>query len=90
MNDDSLDEALTALPAPALDPAFATRVLAVARTELTPPPARLGTSLQLGLALRGALVPALLSVAAVGRTTLTVEAAATIYDGSQGPKRSKP
>jgi hypothetical protein len=89
MNDDSLDKALKALPAPPLDAKLADRVLAVARTELSPPEKQ-AVPLQLGLALRGALVPALLSVAAVGRTALTVEAAATIYDASPSSAGQKP
>ncbi len=84
MNDEDLDRALAVLPAPELNPAFATRVLALARSEL-PTPAKQPTPLHLRLALRGALVPALLSLAAVGRTALTVEAAATIYEGSPAP-----
>ena len=89
MSDETLNKALTALPAPALDSTFAARVLARARAELAVP-AKRSTALDLRLALRGALVPALLSVAAVGRTALTVEAAATIYEGGRASSNSKP
>ena len=89
MSDQDLDQALAALPSPALDSAFSARVLVVARAELSLP-VKPAASLDLRLALRGALVPALLSVAAVGRTAMTVEAAATIYEGSPPPGASKP
>jgi hypothetical protein len=88
MNDELLDKALAALPVSGLDPDFASHALAVARTELAPAPSDRAMPFQLGLALRGALVPALLSVAAVGRTALTVEAAATIY-GESDPGAAK-
>lgn len=84
MNDDAIDQLLAALPAPDLDEALARRVLAAAKAELA---ADRAPPLQLGPALRGALVPALLSAAAVGRTALTVEAAAKIYGSDRDAKR---
>ena len=80
-DDDLLTSLLDDLPGPSLPPALATRVLAIARTELAPAPAEVRAGARFRLAVTGAVIPALLASATVVRTTETVEVAAKVFAG---------
>jgi hypothetical protein len=83
MNDlDPIAQALAKLDTPALDPDFAKRVGAVAKLELRAPAAGSRSTSHWMPALRGALVPALLTIAAIAQTATTVSTVSKIYGHS--------
>ena len=76
---DPIADALASLDAPPLDARFAARIGALAKLELRAPPAPAPTRMQLRPAFRAALVPALLSLAAIAQVATTANIVATIY-----------
>lgn len=83
MNDlDPIAQALAKLDVPALDPGFAKRVGVIAKVELRAPAPAARSTPHWMPALRGALVPALLTMAAIGQTATTVSTVSKIYGHS--------
>ena len=80
MNDrDSMAETLDALDVPLLDARFANRVGSLARAELRAPSRGARSTRPPLSTLRGALVPALLTLAAIGHAATTAGTVAAIY-----------
>ena len=80
MNDrDPIAETIDALDVPPLDPRFANRIGSLAKLELRAPARSAPALLPLRSALRGALVPALLTLAAIVQTATIAGTVATIY-----------
>jgi hypothetical protein len=89
VNEDQVAAEIDDLPVPELEEGFSARVLAMARAELAPAE-RPTAAARVRLAVRGALIPALLTSAAGCRAVLTVETVEEVFQAEPSAEASAP